>query len=229
MRFFIREKPPVAVVNEALLFRVIRGSFQMRRKQLFNTLGATLELPKDRIERLCRHARVDPRRRGETLTLEECRALLEAAHVEQPGRVDVAAVDIGHPGHRDEDPATAEHLGDHAEHTRLGEHQDAVDRRVVREPNDRLLERRHPVEVITVAERHDVAPVHREEPQPALERGLDDPLGRGRNSLLFDADRDGDPDLLVANEPGRFDALPSIDRFYRNDGGTFVAAPEGRG
>lgn len=65
-----------------------------------------------------------------------------------------------------------------------------------------------------------------EQVNESLARGLDDPLGRGRNAVLFDADRDGDPDLLVANEPGRFDALPSIDRFYRNEGGTFVAAPE---
>ena len=42
------------------------------------------------------------------------RALLEPAHVEQAGRVDLPAVDVGHPGHRHEDPAASEHLGDHA-------------------------------------------------------------------------------------------------------------------
>ena len=47
------------------------------------------------------------------------RPLLEAAHVEQPGRVDLPAVDVGHPGHRHEDPAPAEHLGDQPEHPRL--------------------------------------------------------------------------------------------------------------
>ena len=45
--------------------------------------------------------------------------LLEAAHVEQPGRVDLPAVDVGHPGHRHEDPAPAEDLGHQAEHARL--------------------------------------------------------------------------------------------------------------
>jgi len=79
VRFLMRERPPVDVPDEALLFRIIRGSFQMRRKQLLNTLEATLELPKERIERLCRHARIDPRRRGETLTLDEFAKLAKAA------------------------------------------------------------------------------------------------------------------------------------------------------
>jgi 16S rRNA (adenine1518-N6/adenine1519-N6)-dimethyltransferase len=79
VRFLIREHPPVEVPDEGLLFRIIRGSFQMRRKQLMNTLEATLELPKEKIERLCRHARVDPHRRGETLTLEEFAKLARAA------------------------------------------------------------------------------------------------------------------------------------------------------
>jgi len=59
----------------------------------------------------------------------------------------------------------------------------------------------------------------------AEDYALDDPFGRGRNTLLFDADNDGDDDLLVTNEPGRYDALPSTNRFYRNADGRFVAAP----
>jgi len=79
VRFILRERPPVDVPDEALLFRIIRGSFQMRRKQLLNTMEAALELPKEKIERLCRHARVNPRRRGETLTLDEFARLAKAA------------------------------------------------------------------------------------------------------------------------------------------------------
>lgn len=79
VRFMMRERPPVDVESVEMLFRIIRGSFQMRRKQLFNTLEATLELPKEKIERLARHARVDPRRRGETLTLDEFAKLANAA------------------------------------------------------------------------------------------------------------------------------------------------------
>ncbi len=79
VRFLLRERPPVDVPDEALLFRIIRGSFQMRRKQLMNTLEVSLDLPKEKIERLCRHARIDPHRRGETLTLEEFAKLAKAA------------------------------------------------------------------------------------------------------------------------------------------------------
>jgi len=71
VRFFLREKPPVEVPDEDLLFRIIRGSFHMRRKQLLNTLEESLGIPKDDAALLCRIAGVDPRRRGETLTLDE--------------------------------------------------------------------------------------------------------------------------------------------------------------
>ena len=71
VRFFLRDKPPVEVPSEELLFRIIRGSFHMRRKQLLNTLEESLGLPKDEVARVCRIAGIDPRRRGETLTLDE--------------------------------------------------------------------------------------------------------------------------------------------------------------
>jgi len=79
VRFLLRERPPVEVPDEAHLFRIIRGSFQMRRKQLLNTLEAALGLGKEKIERLCRHARIDPHRRGETLALDEFARLAKAA------------------------------------------------------------------------------------------------------------------------------------------------------
>ena len=79
VRFLLREHPPVEVPDEALLFRIIRGSFHMRRKQLMNTLEEALDLPKEAIERLARHAGIDPRRRGETLELEEFAKLARVA------------------------------------------------------------------------------------------------------------------------------------------------------
>jgi 16S rRNA (adenine1518-N6/adenine1519-N6)-dimethyltransferase len=78
VRFFLREKPPVEA-EEALLFRIIRGSFQMRRKQLANTLEESLGIRGEDSERLLRIAGIDPRRRGETLTLEEFARLARAA------------------------------------------------------------------------------------------------------------------------------------------------------
>ena len=65
--------------SEELLFRIIRGSFQQRRKQLSNTLEEALELGKENVERLVRAAGIDLRRRGETLTLEEFAKLARAA------------------------------------------------------------------------------------------------------------------------------------------------------
>ena len=79
VRFFLREKPPVEVPSEELLFRIIRGSFHMRRKQLLNTLEESLDIAKDEAARLCRIAGIDPRRRGETLTLDEFAKLAREA------------------------------------------------------------------------------------------------------------------------------------------------------
>jgi 16S rRNA (adenine1518-N6/adenine1519-N6)-dimethyltransferase len=79
VRFFLREKPPVEVVSEALLFRVIRGAFQMRRKQLTNTLEDSLDLDREAVAQLCRAAGIDGRRRGETLTLDEFARLANLA------------------------------------------------------------------------------------------------------------------------------------------------------
>jgi 16S rRNA (adenine1518-N6/adenine1519-N6)-dimethyltransferase len=79
VRFHFRERPPVDVPSEALLFRLIRGSFQMRRKQLANTIEAALGQPAERVGRALRAAGIDPRRRGETLTLDEFAKLAREA------------------------------------------------------------------------------------------------------------------------------------------------------
>ncbi|MFI5372743.1 MAG: 16S rRNA (adenine(1518)-N(6)/adenine(1519)-N(6))-dimethyltransferase RsmA [Candidatus Eisenbacteria bacterium] len=85
VRFFMRDQPPVDVPDETLLFRIIRGAFHMRRKMLINTLEETLELGKEPLERLCRHAGIDPKRRGETLTLDEYAKLARLAHAHLAG------------------------------------------------------------------------------------------------------------------------------------------------
>ncbi|HEY2954963.1 MAG TPA: 16S rRNA (adenine(1518)-N(6)/adenine(1519)-N(6))-dimethyltransferase RsmA [Candidatus Eisenbacteria bacterium] len=79
VRFLLRERAPVEVPSVSLLFRIVRGSFQMRRKQLSNTLEDSLGITKAEAERLCRAADVDPRRRGETLTLDEFAKLAREA------------------------------------------------------------------------------------------------------------------------------------------------------
>ncbi|MFD1427971.1 16S rRNA (adenine(1518)-N(6)/adenine(1519)-N(6))-dimethyltransferase RsmA [Kroppenstedtia sanguinis] len=69
----IREQPPVEVRDEALLFRVIRAAFGQRRKTLLNALstGAVLGQEKAILSRVLLEAGIDPKRRGETLSLEE--------------------------------------------------------------------------------------------------------------------------------------------------------------
>jgi hypothetical protein len=66
-------------------------------------------------------------------------------------------------------------------------------------------------------------------PDPRLARaalGAADPFGRGRKATFIDLDGDGDPDLFVTTSPDRVDGIPGTNRFFRNVGGRFVAAPE---
>ena len=64
------EKPRVEVENEKLFFDVVRGSFNMRRKTLWNaTKGFNLD--KEKLEKAFENAGIDPKRRGETLDLQE--------------------------------------------------------------------------------------------------------------------------------------------------------------
>jgi 16S rRNA (adenine1518-N6/adenine1519-N6)-dimethyltransferase len=53
------------------LFRVARAGFSQRRKMLRNTLAAGLAIPTHAVEERLRAAGVDPRRRAETLSVEE--------------------------------------------------------------------------------------------------------------------------------------------------------------
>ena len=66
----MRDKPPVAVVDETLFFRVVKAGFAQRRKTFANTMKTT-GLSKDRIEELLAKANIDGQRRGETFTLQE--------------------------------------------------------------------------------------------------------------------------------------------------------------
>ena len=54
--------------------------------------------------------------------------------------------------------------------------------------------------------------------------GISDPTGRGRAVAFIDLDDDDFPEAFVLNAPERNDGLPGYNRFYRNQGGTFVAA-----
>ncbi len=64
------EKPRVSVENEKLFFNVIRQSFNMRRKTLWNAMK-NIGLDKEKIKEGFENAGIDEKRRGETLSIEE--------------------------------------------------------------------------------------------------------------------------------------------------------------
>jgi 16S rRNA (adenine1518-N6/adenine1519-N6)-dimethyltransferase len=69
---------PVDVPDETLFFRMVRAGFSQKRKQLKNSLQSGLHLAKESADSLFTRANIDPRRRAETLTLEEWAALTRA-------------------------------------------------------------------------------------------------------------------------------------------------------
>lgn len=63
--------PAVAVTDREGFFRLVRAGFSASRKQLANSLGRGLALPKADVLALLEEAGIDPRRRAETLSLDE--------------------------------------------------------------------------------------------------------------------------------------------------------------
>ncbi|MBU5592129.1 16S rRNA (adenine(1518)-N(6)/adenine(1519)-N(6))-dimethyltransferase RsmA [Clostridium sp. MSJ-4] len=73
------DEPRVKVYNEDLFFKIIRSSFNMRRKTLSNALKA-LQIPKEIIEKAFEESNINPIRRGETLSIEEFAELTNKLH-----------------------------------------------------------------------------------------------------------------------------------------------------
>jgi len=63
-------EPRVQVQSEKLFFNVVRQSFNMRRKTLWNAMK-NIGLDKDKLKTGFENAGIDPTRRGETLSIEE--------------------------------------------------------------------------------------------------------------------------------------------------------------
>ena len=74
------EEPPVQVENEKLMFRLIRASFNQRRKTLVNGLKNSQELDfsKEEIEKAMAETGIPVNVRGEALTLAEFADLANA-------------------------------------------------------------------------------------------------------------------------------------------------------
>jgi 16S rRNA (adenine1518-N6/adenine1519-N6)-dimethyltransferase len=78
-----REKPKVEVTDEPFFFQITRASFAQRRKTLINNLTSQLPDGKEKKEKLLavlEALKIDPSRRGETLSLEEFADLSNALY-----------------------------------------------------------------------------------------------------------------------------------------------------
>ena len=83
LRLTRKETPLAEVKDENFLFQVSRGSFVQRRKTILNNLQTSLpdgKEKKDLIVETLNSVGIDPRRRGETLTVEEFAKLSNALY-----------------------------------------------------------------------------------------------------------------------------------------------------
>ncbi|CAG7839179.1 16S rRNA methyltransferase [Clostridium novyi B str. ATCC 27606] len=74
------DEPRVKVQDKELFFKIVRQSFNMRRKTLRNAIKSLGFISSDKIEKVFNDANIDPRRRGETLTLEEFGKLADSVY-----------------------------------------------------------------------------------------------------------------------------------------------------
>lgn len=74
LKLIRRKQPAVSVINENFFFQLTKIAFQQRRKTLWNNLQSGYgkeKIMKSWLARSLEKAGIDPKRRGETLTLEE--------------------------------------------------------------------------------------------------------------------------------------------------------------
>jgi 16S rRNA (adenine1518-N6/adenine1519-N6)-dimethyltransferase len=79
VRIDVYPAPPVDIPDERLFFRVVRAGFSQKRKQLRNAISGGLVLPKSEARQMLESAGIDPKRRAETLSLDEWAALTRTA------------------------------------------------------------------------------------------------------------------------------------------------------
>jgi len=72
-------EPRIKVKDEKMFFKVVRDAFNMRRKTLWNALKP-LGLSSDDMKTTFDNAGIDPKRRGETLSIEEFGRLSDEIH-----------------------------------------------------------------------------------------------------------------------------------------------------
>lgn len=78
IRCVTREKPPVTVQSEALLWRTVKAGFALRRKTLVNSLQTGFSLPKQDLARIITDCGLPADIRGERLSLADYARLADA-------------------------------------------------------------------------------------------------------------------------------------------------------
>jgi 16S rRNA (adenine1518-N6/adenine1519-N6)-dimethyltransferase len=78
IKIIFQKKPKLFITDEKLFFSVIRKAFGQRRKIILNSLSANLNLPKKEVEVILNNAGIDPKRRPETLGIQEFADLSKA-------------------------------------------------------------------------------------------------------------------------------------------------------
>ncbi len=78
LKLEVLDKPAVDVSDEKLFFRVVKAAFSQRRKTLLNCLCANFPINKADMSELLLKINIDPKRRGETLSLKEFAAITDA-------------------------------------------------------------------------------------------------------------------------------------------------------
>lgn len=67
----VRPERKYKVDDEGLYFKVVKAAFGQRRKTLLNSISSMGNLAKDQVKEVLEEAGIDPKRRGETLSLDE--------------------------------------------------------------------------------------------------------------------------------------------------------------
>lgn len=70
-------EPRVNPKDEKLFFKTVKAAFSQRRKTLLNCLSSSFPYPKEELEKALLEIGIDPKRRGETLSIEDFKDLAD--------------------------------------------------------------------------------------------------------------------------------------------------------
>jgi len=78
IKILFSQSPRVLIGDENFFLSVVRGAFGQRRKTILNSLSANFNLPKREVELILDKVQIDPKRRAESLSIQEFADLSKA-------------------------------------------------------------------------------------------------------------------------------------------------------